>query len=130
MQPRHVWSSSATAVVVGLAAVIFLRCRIGLFICGEHGRRSFHDLVLMIRPFWSYCGVLPGRCPCGRSRRRPSPPAADLSTQSLPKPLEVPVMTMVRGTLASYGGVTSWPTLGSPSPRPNPQDLLVVPATF
>ena len=47
------------------------------------------------------------------------------------------VMTMVRGTLASYVEVTSWPTLGSPSPRSNPQkllvlarDLLVVPATF
>jgi hypothetical protein len=53
-------------------------------------------------------------------------PLADLSTQSLPKPPEVPVMTMVRGTLASYGGVTSWPTLGSPSPRPNPQKLLVL----
>ena len=53
-------------------------------------------------------------------------PAANLSTQSLPKPPEVPVMTMVRGTLASYGEVTSWPTLRSPSPRPNPQKLLVL----
>ena len=34
-------------------------------------------------------------------------------------------MTMVRGTLASYGEVTSWSTLGPPSPRPNPQKLLV-----
>jgi hypothetical protein len=33
---------------------------------------------------------------------------------------------MVRGTLASYGEVTSWPTLGSPSLRPNPQKLLVL----
>jgi hypothetical protein len=24
--------------------MIFPHCRIGLFICGEHGRRSFHDL--------------------------------------------------------------------------------------
>jgi hypothetical protein len=54
------------------------------------------------------------------------PSAADLSTQSLPRPLEAPVMTMVRGTLASRVEVTSWPTLGSPSPRPNPQKLLVV----
>ena len=53
-------------------------------------------------------------------------PAGDLSTQSLPEPLEVPVMTMVRGTLASHVEVTSWPTLRSPSPRPNPQMLRVV----
>jgi hypothetical protein len=41
----------------------------------------------------------------------------------LPKPLEVPVMTMVRGTIASSVEVTSWDTLGPPSPRPNPQNL-------
>jgi hypothetical protein len=35
------------------------------------------------------------------------PLAADLSTQSWPKPLEVPVMTMVRGTLASHVEMTS-----------------------
>jgi hypothetical protein len=38
----------------------------------------------------------------------------------------VPVMTMARGTLASRVEVTSWPTLEPPSPRPNPQKLLVV----
>jgi hypothetical protein len=53
------------------------------------------------------------------------PSAANLSTRSLPKLLEVPVVTMVRGTLASYAEVTSWDTLRSPSPRPNPQKLLV-----
>jgi hypothetical protein len=45
---------------------------------------------------------------------------------ALPAGLEVPVMTMVRGTLASYGEVTFWDTLGSPGPRPNPQKLLVL----
>jgi hypothetical protein len=54
------------------------------------------------------------------------PSAANLSTQSLPKLLEVPVVTIVRGTLASYVEVTSWYTLGTPSPRPNPQKLLVL----
>jgi hypothetical protein len=44
----------------------------------------------------------------------------------LPKPPEAPVMTMVRGTLASYVEVTSWDTLRSLSPRPNPQKLLVL----
>jgi hypothetical protein len=43
----------------------------------------------------------------------------------LPKPLEVPVVTMVRGTLASCVEVASWFTLGPPSARPNPQKLLV-----
>jgi hypothetical protein len=38
----------------------------------------------------------------------------------------VRVVTMVRGTRASYGEVTSWLTLGSPGPRPNPQKLLVL----
>jgi hypothetical protein len=36
------------------------------------------------------------------------------------------VMTMARGTLASSVEVTSRPTLGPPSPRPNPQKLLVL----
>src|SRR5580704_12209981 len=110
--------------------MIFPHCRIGLFICGEHGRRSVHDLCSHDPAFlvllWCAAGSVSLRTVAATSQR----PAADLSTQSLPKPLEVPVMTMVRGTLASYGGVPSWPTLGSPSPRPNPQDLLVVPATF
>jgi hypothetical protein len=125
VQPRHVWSSSATAVVVGLAAMIFPHCRIGLFICGEHGRRYFHDLCPHDPAF------LVLLCAAGSVSLRTvaatsQPPAADLSTQSLPKPPEVPVMTMVRGTLASHAEVTSWPTLRSPSPRPNPQMLRVV----
>jgi hypothetical protein len=87
---RRVWPSSATAVVVGLAAMIFPHCRIGLFICGEHGRRSFHDLCSHDPAF-----LVLLRCAAGSVFLRTvaatfQPPAADLSTLSLPKPLEVP----------------------------------------
>jgi hypothetical protein len=87
---RRVWPSSATAIVVGLAAMIFPHCRIGLFICGEHGRRSFHDLCSHDPAF-----LVLLRCAAGSVFLRTvaatfQPPAADLSTQSLPKPLEVP----------------------------------------
>jgi hypothetical protein len=57
------------------------------------------------------------------------PSAANLSPQSLPRPLEVPVMTMVRGTLASYAGVharIARPSPESPKLLVPARDLLVV----
>jgi hypothetical protein len=51
---RRVRPSYATAVVAGLAAMIFPHCRIGLFICGESRQMFLMIFVLMIRPFWSY----------------------------------------------------------------------------
>ena len=119
------WPSSATAVVVGLAAMIFPHCRIGLFICGEYGRRSFHDLcshdpafLVLLR---CAAGSVSLRTVAATFRPRGGPLDAELAETA-----GSAVMTMVRGTLASYGEVTSWPTLGSPSPRPNPQELRVV----
>jgi len=87
---RRVWPSSAPAVVVGLAAMIFLHCRIGLFICGENGRRSFHDLCSHDPAF-----LVLLRCAAGSVFLRTvaatfQPRRRDLSTQSLPKPPEVP----------------------------------------